>query len=179
MNPGPATRWRKAIATVVFSSGSLLFLFFRRCRQLHSDGPINDLYGIGLHPYAYLGTQHRARLERNLPAMQRAHHGRSADNAVAHRPTAMRAVVIDGREAIPQVENRDIVVADAHAAAFPQRNILSLRDTDPIHCSTLSNLSDMGSICTNWVGLTGLCRSSQASLDKALAFCRRFSSAFL
>src|SRR5689334_22067315 len=116
-------------------SSSLLLSFGRR--KLDRDRPVDHSHGIRLDPHADFGPQHSSGLERNLPAMQRAYYRRSADDAIAHRPAAMRTVVVDRSEAIAQVEDRDFMVADPHTATFAQRDVGRLGNPNPVHCRTL------------------------------------------
>jgi hypothetical protein len=77
-------------------------------------------------------TLDAAALQVHFPRVQRTHDRAAGDDAVAQRPALVRALVVDGKEPIAEVEQRQVAIADKHGATFAQRDVGGLRDTDPV-----------------------------------------------
>src|SRR5262249_4413127 len=93
---------------------------------------ILDARGVRANASGGIGrTLHRSCFEAHLPRVQRTHHRRARDDAIAQRAAAMRAAVLDGREAVAQIEDRDLASADDRRAPFTRRDVFASRDADP------------------------------------------------
>src|ERR1043166_338057 len=132
-----------------------------------------DARGIGSDAFRLVdGSCDCAGFKVHFPRVQRTHHGVAGDDPVAERPALMRTLVVDGKKAITEVEDRDLLIADERRPPLARRNAVARGDSDPIHDNTLS----IGRRGMNCVGLTGDPPSSHASFYAALDFCSRSSS---
>jgi hypothetical protein len=71
--------------------------------------------------------------------VQRTHDRFAGDDAVTQGAALVRALVVGGKDAIAEVEQRDLAIAESHRSPFAQRQILERGHTDPawfVHAST-------------------------------------------
>ena len=90
----------------------------------------------------------------------------------------MRAAVVDREKTAAEVEQRDLAIADPDGAPFTGRNAVSRGDSDPA-LSVHETTGSRGSSGMNWVRLTGVRPSCQASLERAFDLRNRSSRAVL
>src|SRR4051812_22605820 len=120
---------------------------------------------------------HGPRLQIDFPGVERAHHRRACDDAVAQRPAVVRTAVVDGEIAVAEIEDRHLAVADADGAPFTRRNVPGGGDSNPVRAHGRALTVSSAWMGMNCVGCTGVCPSSQASRARAFDFRSRSSNA--
>jgi hypothetical protein len=86
--------------------------------------------------------------------VQRAHNGPSRDDAVAERTAFVRTAITGRKNAVAEIENGDLAIANLHGASFTRGDVLQGGDTYPSALSHTSTFS-ITVIGANCVGVRG------------------------
>ncbi|HKR27238.1 MAG TPA: hypothetical protein VJS11_07275 [Acidobacteriaceae bacterium] len=65
------------------------------------------------------------------PRMQRTDDRAAGNDPVRQRSTAMRAAVLDGEEALAEVEDGDLATVDLDCAPLTERNVFGMGNANP------------------------------------------------